>query len=103
MHLLKRIASRLWRMKKWLLALMGLAYLIINEDNGLLAQQSIRKDIKYMEQELEKYKQQYEEDTKALEQLKNDPAAVERIARERYLMKREGEDIFIFPAPSDTL
>jgi cell division protein DivIC len=27
--------------------------------------------------------------------LQNDPAALEKFARERYLMKRDGEDVYI--------
>ena len=42
----------------------------------------------YYEQEIEKTK-------KELNDLQNNPAAIEKYARERYLMKKEGEDIFI--------
>jgi cell division protein FtsB len=35
------------------------------------------------------------------EQLKTNPAVVEKYAREKYLMKRDNEDIFIVPEKSD--
>ena len=43
---------------------------------------------KYYEQEIAKTK-------KELTDLQNNPSALEKFARERYLMKRDGEDIFI--------
>lgn len=42
----------------------------------------------YYETEIEKAKQD-------LDNLQNSPAALEKFARERYLMKKDGEDIFI--------
>jgi cell division protein FtsB len=50
---------------------------------------------------LEKSKKYYREETekqrKELEALKNDPAALEKYAREKYLMKRDNEDLFLIP------
>ena len=40
--------------------------------------------------------QQYEEDTETLKELMNDPDAMEKVAREKYLMKKPNEDVFIF-------
>ena len=38
---------------------------------------------------------QYERDTKQLHELESSPKAMERIARERYFMKKPNEDIYI--------
>jgi cell division protein FtsB len=43
---------------------------------------------KYYQEQIEKAKQE-------LTDLQNDPAALEKFARERYLMKRDGEDVYI--------
>ena len=43
-----------------------------------------------------KDRKQYEEDTYKLKELMNNPEAMEKIAREKYLMKKPNEDIFIF-------
>ena len=46
--------------------------------------------------EIEKYRKQYEEDTEKLKELTTNPEALEKIAREKYLMKKPDEDIFVF-------
>ncbi|MBR7170631.1 MAG: septum formation initiator, partial [Prevotella sp.] len=48
-----------------------------------------------LEQEIELYKGQYESDLKKIRQMDNDPKIVEKIARERYFMKKADEDIFV--------
>jgi cell division protein FtsB len=44
---------------------------------------------KYYQDEIAKTKKQ-------LENLQNNPAAIEKFARERYLLKREGEEVYLF-------
>ena len=44
----------------------------------------------------ERYVRIYERDMKQLHDLKTDPGALEKIARERYFMKRPDEDVFVF-------
>ena len=46
--------------------------------------------------EIEKYRKQYEEDTEKLKEMTTNPEALEKIAREKYLMKKPDEDIFVF-------
>ena len=41
------------------------------------------------------YEEQIEKAKAELTDLQNDPAALEKFARERYLMKRDGEDVYI--------
>ncbi len=44
---------------------------------------------KYYQEEIDKTKQQ-------LKNLQNNPASVEKYARERYLLRREGEEVYLF-------
>ena len=46
--------------------------------------------------EIEKYRADYEENTKKLNELSSNPDAIEQIAREKYLMKKPNEDIYVF-------
>jgi cell division protein DivIC len=41
------------------------------------------------------YQEQIKKAKKEVADLQNDPAALEKFARERYLMKRDGEDVYI--------
>ncbi len=103
MRILASIGLRLWHMKTWILSFVLGLHLLLNADNGLLKQWDIRQDIKRQEAELEQYKNQFNTDSRALEDLRNDPSVAERIARERYLMKRENEDIYLFSYSNDSI
>lgn len=46
--------------------------------------------------EIDKYRADYEENTKKLNELSSNPDAIEQIAREKYLMKKPNEDIYVF-------
>ena len=45
--------------------------------------------------ESDDYNRKFNQDKKTLEALKNDPEAVKEVARGRYFMKTDNEDIFI--------
>ncbi|MFA6831185.1 MAG: septum formation initiator family protein [Bacteroidaceae bacterium] len=53
-------------------------------------------EINRIETNIQENKDKLNEINKQIELLKHDPDALEQIARERYLMKRENEDIFQF-------
>ena len=51
--------------------------------------------IRDLQQEIDQYESLYEADQENLRKLDEDPKAIEKIARERYFMKAEDEDIFV--------
>lgn len=53
------------------------------------------RKISELESEIRLYREQYERDRAQLRQLDRDPKAIEKIARERYFMKTDDEDIFV--------
>ena len=68
---------------------------------GFVDDNSIRQRIKYqmeienLRSEIEKYDTQYQNDMKQLRGMRKGVKAYERIARERYFMKANNEDIFV--------
>ena len=48
-----------------------------------------------MQSKIAEQQRKFEEDNRVLEALKSDPEAVRRVAREKYFMKRQNEDVFI--------
>mgnify|MGYP001160541723 CR=1 FL=1 len=66
------------------------------DNNNFIKQALYDKEIKELESEIERYKKEYEENTKLLEELNSDPEQIDKIARERYFMKKPNEDIYIF-------
>ena len=66
------------------------------DENSLIQRVKHRSEISARNSEIEKYRKQYEEDTEKLKELTTNPEALEKIAREKYLMKKPDEDIFVF-------
>lgn len=66
------------------------------DENSLVQRFQHKREIAALKEEIAKYTIQYEEDTRKLEELNSNPEAIEKIAREKYLMKTPDEDVFIF-------
>ena len=68
---------------------------------GVIDDNSIRQHIRYQIQiaglrsEIDKYKAQLEKDTRLLKEMRKGPQVFGKIARERYFMKADNEDIFV--------
>ena len=85
------------RQHKYLITVVAfLVIIVFLEENSLIQRAKHQQEIKELTNEIEKYRKQYEEDTEKLKELTNNPEALEKIAREKYLMKKPNEDIFIF-------
>ena len=85
------------RKHKYLITIAAfLVIIVFLDENSLIQRAKHRREISALTTEIEKYRKQYEEDTEKLKELTNNPEALEKIAREKYLMKKPNEDIFIF-------
>jgi cell division protein FtsB len=73
-----------------------LVIIVFLDENSLIQRQKHQQEISTLKAEIERYRQQFEEDTRKLKELTSNPEAMEKIAREKYLMKRPNEDVFIF-------
>lgn len=65
------------------------------DDNSMLRRLQLQMQITDLQEEIEKYRSMNDADTKQLRDLQRDSRAVEKIARERYFMKADDEDIFV--------
>ena len=65
------------------------------DDNSFMQRVKLEMQISDLEAEIERYNEQNEADMKQLKDMKRGPKAFERIARERYFMKADDEDIFV--------
>lgn len=54
-----------------------------------------QQEISRLKEEINEYNRKFEQDKKTLNALKHDPEAVKEVARSRYYMKTDDEDIFI--------
>ena len=81
---------------KYLIVLLAvLVWVLFFDNHNLIQQWRMQRQLKELRLERGFYLEEIRRDSAAIEALKNDPDALERYARERYLMKKEGEDVFI--------
>jgi cell division protein FtsB len=85
------------RKHKYLITIAAfLVIIVFLDENSLIQRAKHQQEINTLNSEITKYRKQFEEDTEKLKELTNNPEAMEKIAREKYLMKKPNEDIFIF-------
>lgn len=65
------------------------------DDNSVYNHFKNLSKISELQDEIDKYHAIYNRDQSQLYRLENDPKAMEKIARERYFMKRADEDVFV--------
>ncbi|TMM29114.1 septum formation initiator [Polaribacter aestuariivivens] len=69
-------------------------WMLFFDDNSYLVHQKFNREIKDLENTISFYKSKIEEDKATIKKLE-DSLQLERFAREKYLMKKENEDIYI--------
>ncbi|OSZ80974.1 hypothetical protein CAP36_06980 [Chitinophagaceae bacterium IBVUCB2] len=67
------------------------------DKNDFITQLERRKELQNLQQSKIRYTSEITAERKELEALKNNPATLEKYAREKYLMKQDNEEIFIIP------
>lgn len=65
------------------------------DENSVWSHFRNKQRISELEGEISVYLKRYERDKEQLRRLDSDPKAIEKIARERYFMKADNEDIFV--------
>lgn len=76
----------------------GLAFFVwifFFDRNNLISRYKTMRELKDVKKQREFYLQEIENDSKATEDLLSDTASLEKFAREKYLMKKDNEDIFL--------
>jgi cell division protein DivIC len=81
---------------KYLLALTAFGvWMLFFDKNDFFAQLDRKKELKDLQESKGYFLQQIAEERKFSEELKNNPAAIEKFAREQYKMKRDNEDLYL--------
>ena len=78
--------------------LTGLAFLVLMlflDRNNLISQYKLRRELNGLRKELQFYRDQAEKDSIELHRLLSDSLELEKLGREKYMMKRDSEDIYI--------
>lgn len=94
MKLLTHIPS--WLKNKYFIAIIVFAAIMLFFDkNDIFTQLARYNELKELKQSKQYYTTQIAIQHKELEELKNNPATLEKYAREKYLMKRDNEELFL--------
>lgn len=82
----------------------GVLFVGFLDENSFLQLVKYNLQISELEEQIDRYNERNQAAVKELQDLRRDPKAIERIARERYFMKADDEDIFVLsddPQPDD--
>ena len=86
-----------FRKHKYLITLVLFAVIVgFLDENSMVRRLGYAREENRLRGEIERYRKEYEENTERLNELVADSGAIERIAREKYLMKKPNEDIYVF-------
>lgn len=72
-----------------------LFWMLFLDSNDLYTQFKLRNQLKTLDNEKEFYQEKIDKVQHEREQLLTDTEALEKFAREKYLMKKESEDLFV--------
>lgn len=82
---------------KYLITTLAFAAIIgFLDKNSAVRRIGYAQEINRLQNEIDKYRAEYEECTRKLTELDSNPDAIEQVAREKYLMKKPNEDIYVF-------
>ena len=96
MKLLSHIPS--FAKNKYFLSFAAFCVIVLFLDrNDFFTQFERRKELRQLQQSKQFYTAEIATQQKELEALRTNPATVEKYAREKYLMKRDNEELFLVP------
>lgn len=85
---------------KYIIAtILFVVYMLFIDSNNFVRQYNMLNELNKVEKEREYYLSEILENKSTTEELLNDIEMLERYAREKFLMKREEEDIFLIVRP----
>jgi len=95
---IKTFLLRVWHsmfLKYAVVFIAGVAIVGFLDENSVWSHLKNLQRISELTEETEKYNAQYHRDQAQIRELDKNPKAMEKIARERYFMKADDEDIFV--------
>ena len=92
---LPRLKVFLGRHKYWIVFVLFLLVLFVASDNSLVKRVVQKREIRALQEQLRKSAEQKRQNETILNELNNDSLVIDHIAREKYNMHREDEDLFL--------
>jgi cell division protein FtsB len=95
---IKTVALNVWRsqaLKYTVVCVAGILIVGFLDENSVWSHLKNQQRISELEDEVSEYNAAYQRNQAQIHELNRNPKAIEKIARERYFMKADDEDIFI--------
>ena len=92
---LPKLKAFIGRHKYWIVFALFLMVILVASDNSLVKRVVQKREIRDLQEQLRESAEQKRQNELMLNDLNNDSLVLDRIARERYKMHREDEDLFI--------
>lgn len=79
------------------LVVIALGVIIVGfiDENSFMRRIQLELKISDLRSDINKYNKQYQDDSRQLREIRRNPKTIEKIARERYFMKADDEDIYV--------
>ena len=97
---MKRLID-LFKNKFFLVAVAFIVWMTFFDKNDLLSQYQYQQEVSELEQERDFYKTETDKVSKDLEELTSNPQQLEKFAREKYLMRKDNEEVFVVVKEKD--
>ena len=91
---MKRLIN-LFKNKYFLVFMAFLVWMIFFDRNDLFSQYQYHQQVSKLKQERDFYLKETAQVNKDLDELTSNPQMLEKFAREKYLMKKDNEDVFV--------
>jgi cell division protein DivIC len=85
-----------WLKNKYILSVIAFViWMIFFDAKDIITQRERSRELRQLQDSKAYFASEISKEQKALEELKSNPAAIEKYAREKYMMKKDNEDLFI--------
>jgi len=81
--------------KYWIVVIIGVLIVGVVDENSFYRRMKNNMQITELREQINQFNERYEKDEAQLRELRRNPKAITKIARERYFMKADDEDIFV--------
>ena len=100
MNVLAKI-PRILRNKYLIATILFVVFIVFFDDRDLVSNFRHTRELKDLEKSRQHYQDEIAKTKQELKQLRTNAALLEKYAREKYLMKRDNEDIFLVKAQKE--
>jgi len=81
--------------KYGIILLIFATWMLIFDENNLFRQIKITREYNKVRKEMKFFEKEIKTNSQGVKRLSDDPALLEKLARERYMMKKNNEDVYL--------